>query len=315
MLRLQEVWMRTLEKSIPDVAGIRQDLFLCSDHHGRPGAWVYFGDWTWEHRVDYRGILWNEVLFDFDFPRWDQNVFWVHRLGMLLDALRIPHYVFPTGGKGIHVSLFLAPESRPKDWDWKDVRVSVWDWICQKLGIQTDKSRVNWSDTSQGALIRAEGGARLRPSTIDTWNGPNVIAYKFWSYSVTYATPLCTDSWRVNYPFAFRQWNAPNEILKQEPKKERESNPTRLPELIRKLVDYMAEGKDLCDYGRYSVAAHLISRGYTVSELVGLYSHCPDFRESITRSRLEGVARRWQERKLIPPSVGTIQDKCHCIKA
>ena len=49
MLRLQEVWMRTLEKSIPDVAGIRQDLFLCSDHHGRPGAWVYFGDWAWSH--------------------------------------------------------------------------------------------------------------------------------------------------------------------------------------------------------------------------------------------------------------------------
>jgi hypothetical protein len=211
----------------------------------------------------------------------------------------IPHYIWPTGGKGIHFSVFLDVHGYQREVGWREIRQAVYDRICREANVRSDASRVYWSDETQGALLRAEGGLRHRfPPDLLAWaderNGM-VTSYKYWVERPSWTQRVVTKPWEVFYPQRIRTWSPPQEWLPRPGEHNRErtrpSAGSSLPELIAKLIVACQRGHDLSDFGRFAIAAHMSVRGYDVEEIVNVFRGCPDFNEATSRRRIAGVAR------------------------
>ena len=323
LVEAQASWLDVLRGMLPAATmGVDQDLFLARNGpDGKsPGPWTHSDFWDPDKRADFRNVLWNELMFDFDHPSWIHNVVAAVRLQHALLRRSIPHYTFPTGGKGLHTSVFLDASGYQRLVDWQDIRMAVYNRLCIEAAISTDTSRVAWSDTTMGALVRMEGGLRWRVADLLTFQDRDehgkVPSYKFWVRTIPLDQPIVTRGWEVNFPGAVRCWKVPTAWLPEpEPQQRRTPGNTLalrggLPDVIRVLIAFMQGGGDLNDYGRFAVAAHMLSRGYDVNAVVDLYRPCPDFSERITREKVERMAKSG---KIRPPGNDAIMARCSAV--
>lgn len=299
-------------------AGVDQDLFLAGNRVGdsRPTAWIPDKFWDWDRRPAFRNVLWNELLFDFDHPNWRKNWSYALRLRNYCEARMIPSYVFVSGGKGLHLSLFMDASGRQRDCDWSEIRSVVYDHLCVDAGVASDPSKIHWRDTTMGSLVRMEGALRWIRATIETWEFARegrVPSYKFWVESPPKDRILVVKPWYVQYPPSLRLWKVPLDWLPDP----NAPKPTpiasvfpryELPDVIRRLVAYMAGGGDLSDYGRFAVGANLLRAGWDIEQIVPLYARCPDFNEKITRGKLRQFAENID--RLSIPGVKSITVRC-----
>jgi hypothetical protein len=303
----QQEWLQRLESQTHFARqGVLQTIFYARNRQpgpamNRPGVWVHaqIWDWTSSPRPDFRSVLWNELLFDFDHPRWRYNWAVALRLDRYLNDKGMPHYWFASGGKGLHCSLFMDAGGEQARLGWKHLRISLWNRICREAGVSSDPAKVHWNDSTMGSLVRAEGGLRYeRPQTLDTWEESFrdglLVLYKHWLDRPPKEKPFVTRPGQVEYPPAARLWRIPVEWL-PEPEPQVQFSPRPMGEsvqpLIRKLTEFMLSGGNLPDYGRFAVACYLLRAGWTVDEAVDVYRPTPNFNERVTRSRLEQLQR------------------------
>jgi hypothetical protein len=279
--------------------GIEQTPFLVPEHHGHPGTWMEAPWWDWENGSPaYRAIYWNEVTWDFDHHLWSHNWTAGTRLQMILERHKIPYTIWPSGGKGLHVHVFLEAPDR-NGTDWVDVRTEIFNRISYEAHVNADPTKVYWRDGSMGSLLRIEGGVRAVRPTLQTWDdrepGGYVRSYKYWASHVPREKRVCTKPWKVNYPSNIKIWRVPKAWIPppstDEPRNESYTD-APLPEILKKLLEFMQRGGDLSDFGRFSVAAHLVLRGWSMDEIVPVFQNCPDYNEAVTRRRLDQIIRK-----------------------
>ena len=301
--------------------GIDQNLFLASNrtdrkNFNRPGAWVPAEYWDVDQRADFRTILWNEVVFDFDYPLWTHNVSAALRLLAYFRRTYVPHYLWMTGGKGYHISVFLDAHGHQKIVDWTEIRAEVYNHLSLLAGVRSDSTRVYWGDGSMGGMLRMEGGQRLvRPDLVthdearDGW----VASYKYWTMRPQMERNLTVHARDVHYPGSLAMYSVPSIFLPNEEmvRRQREYHSSReIPDVIFRLVSFMANGGNLNDFGRMAVAKHLLAHGWDFERVVDVYRGTPNFKEWKTRERLETIL---QGGVTVRPGAKAIE--AHCVEA
>lgn len=132
-----------------------------------------------------RQILSREIVFDFDFDTWEKVRNNARKLKEYLDYFKIPYIMACSGGKGIHIHVFIDEKTlnlknedliiqRSIDLDIdiaKVLRKTIFDDIVKKVKIQVaspknrsglDTSKVYFSlQTGKGSMIRDFGCYRL----------------------------------------------------------------------------------------------------------------------------------------------------------
>jgi hypothetical protein len=297
----QKNWLSELFATGPLMRqGVQQTFFLARNRlpgpgMNKPGAWIRSDIWDYGNtRPDFRSVLWNELLFDFDHPLWRYNWSVGLRLDRWLNDRGIPHFWFASAGKGMHCSIFMDAHGEQVRLGWRHIRTSLWNRICREAGVSSDPSKIHWNDATMGSLVRAEGGLRfMRPTTLESWDErfPDgmLVLYKHWLDRPPPEKPLVSRPGAVEYPPRPRLWSVPVEWLPEpEPQVQfvpREPGQTVTP-LIRKLTQAMLEGFNMPDYGRFAVGAYLLRAGWSIGEVTEVYRNTPNFSEHVTVSRL-----------------------------
>jgi len=123
-----------------------------------------------------RSVLLNEVVFDFDCPDWAVIVEEAGKLVRYLEANRVPHLLASSGGKGLHIHIFLdlavhiTEEQRGKlerygiD-PFSLARVLVAESLIDDSGLDAvragiDWTKIRWSALAKGSMIRDFGARR-----------------------------------------------------------------------------------------------------------------------------------------------------------
>jgi hypothetical protein len=314
----QQAYFERLRAMLPMAKqGVEQTLFLCRNRNdNRPGAWVDADFWDWNVRPDFRTLLWNELCFDFDHPNWRYNWTAGLRLWNYNHEHAIPQYWFASAGKGMHCCIFMDVAGRQGSVGWAAIRAAAYNHLCKAARVATDPMKVYWRDTTMGSLLRMEGGLRFaRPKTLDaldeTFKDGQLVLYKHWIDRPPREKPLVTRPGRVEYPPSLSLWRFPMEWM-PEPEVERPYVPhettSDVRPIIRKLIEYMAQGGDLNDFGRFAVAVHLLRAGYTVEETAEMYQNTPDYNPSYTRRRLESLSVRIDS--VAVPGTKAILERC-----
>jgi hypothetical protein len=290
---------RLAEQSHIAAQGVTQTLFFarCKSDN-RPGAWLDASLWDWRARPDFRSVLWNEVLFDLDRPIWRHNWSTAIRLDNYLRARAIPRYWFASGGKGLHCSVFLYAGGAQSQLGWERIRTAVWERMCREARIVSDPMKIRYRDTTMGSLVRMEGGLRYeKPRRLETYDDifpdGTTVVYKHWLDRPPMERPEVTRPGKVEYPPAIHTWSVPSSWLPPPApppvRYEREVVSDVRP-VIRKLIEFMATGGNLNDFGRFAVAVHVLRAGWSPADATELYRGTPNFNAAFTRKRLESVA-------------------------
>jgi P4 family phage/plasmid primase-like protien len=117
-----------------------------------------------------RSVLRNEVVFDDDAPEWKDVYDRSSRIWKVLKERKIPATLWATGGKGIHIHVFLK---LPDDVDFDAARLLFWNDILDAAnvpkadrksgdgGLDIAKVKFTTKDPAKkGTLIRLEGAAK-----------------------------------------------------------------------------------------------------------------------------------------------------------
>lgn len=124
-----------------------------------------------------RSILPREIVLDFDAPEWGDVALEAGKLKAYLDAKGIPYWLAWTGGKGIHVHIFMQPSTKAfddgiqeaiKSGDMDVLRVAreaISGHLVQEAWLDTaraklDPLKVSWSKDTKGSMIREFGAMR-----------------------------------------------------------------------------------------------------------------------------------------------------------
>jgi len=130
----QQDWINLLQREAErHPMGVTQNMFLAKNADRElpiPKAWVNadFWDYDWSS-VDFRTILWNEIIFDIDFPNYKDVYNTAYRIIYTLKKLHAPHYIYPTSGKGLHISVFLDVNGRQNKVDWNVLRMGIFNYV------------------------------------------------------------------------------------------------------------------------------------------------------------------------------------------
>jgi hypothetical protein len=140
VVKLQHAWIKELQKY--SVEPVLEQHFMNS-------RWLpvdFCGRLLWT-----RSVLPNELLFDFDFKTGlETSEKWVRQVVDKLHKLDIPHYLFCTGSKGFHISLFFTPE---KDIDWQAARVAFFKYLKINRKYKIDPKKINFRKRSMVRII------------------------------------------------------------------------------------------------------------------------------------------------------------------
>lgn len=98
--------------------------------------------------IDDRTVAINEIIFDFDFSSYKKNAEYAKRVIDVLDRRKIKHYIFSTGGKGVHIHCWFSPIEFTKESNkelfleglsyglsWKNIRLWLWNDVLDEAGI------------------------------------------------------------------------------------------------------------------------------------------------------------------------------------
>ncbi|MGC8646930.1 MAG: hypothetical protein ACP5T9_05300 [Thermoplasmata archaeon] len=186
--------------------------FYKKDDHYTLGAWVEWNkDQPAPFAYDHRTVLTNEVVFDIDTQDWNE----VKRLALLLTnflSLKgIPYIMGQSGGKGVHIHVFLklahdflnsinffVSDDRldlPRE-----IRLAFFEWVSKNVNIDMhssilDRSLVSWSSNSKGHMVREFGGRKFVQV-----NGQWEVHYKTFIQSVPDSRVWVLSENDVAYP-------------------------------------------------------------------------------------------------------------------
>jgi len=91
--------------------------------------------------------------------------------------------------------------------------------------------------------------------------------------------------------------------------------PSNYPPCVQHALDLLQKGQSIPHFGRFLLAAYLLTIGKSVEEVVSLFARAPDFNERLTRYQVEHIAGlRGGGTKYTPPSCRTIQAHTLCFK-
>lgn len=123
---------------------------------------------------DHRTVLPNEVVFDIDEKDWRE----VRNIALLihnfLNLNSIPHVMGQSGGKGIHIHIFLklSPDIYKELSRYESsnidiprlIRLIFFKWVIENTGVKEsslDPSLVKWSSEGKGHMVREFGGRKF----------------------------------------------------------------------------------------------------------------------------------------------------------
>ena len=163
------------------------NLSLKSSKEYKPGFRYNIGKYEIH---DERNILINEIVFDFDWSSYVKNFSKAKFVADALNNRKIPHYIFATGGKGIHIHCFfkkiecttikqkkLMKEASSYDFGPKNVRLWFWNLILEEAGIE-EQFRGKYVDSKvvkfnyfagTSHLIRDCGGRKILRTPEETY--------------------------------------------------------------------------------------------------------------------------------------------------
>lgn len=163
----QSYWINSvLQKMKTDRA-----ILVSYDRRFRGKREPFFGN-GW---VQARQIMLNEVMLDLDVDDWTVQREEGGKLKRFLDSQGIPYVLGYSGNKGLHFHIFLDDATLRTIFDefndedpvdkYRFARKSVASFIIKGSGMDgkragVDDSRIDWSSSSQGALIREFGCIR-----------------------------------------------------------------------------------------------------------------------------------------------------------
>jgi len=148
------------------------------------GGFHKFSKWWWydeprKEPIDYYSVLLNELIFEIDIKEWKLCKKFALKIIDVLEAMEVPYYACPSGGKGIHIHIYfdcknfsekLMEKASRLGFESKHIRYWLWHKILDEAkfdnkyrgkGKAFDDSVINWSDAGKGHLIRAIGGKKL----------------------------------------------------------------------------------------------------------------------------------------------------------
>lgn len=272
-----------------------------------PGLWIPADIWPWEKRgPDFRTVAWNELIIDFD-DDWPE----VRRKSRVMrDFLRsegIPHYIFVSGGRGVHISVFM--DYQPYFLNWFDIRVSIAEWLQASTDVEFDMACVRgWADHTRGHLVRAEGGMRWHKVEGDGY----APAFKTLIRDIPEAKYVATSRGEVVIPLSPPElWPVPDELVRPVYRSKPEyplTGRTGIPPCVERMVASLKEGGKLTHWGNLCVGTHLLHAGWEEEAVVNLYRGSSRFSEQTTRAQLHSLVGYH------PPSHATIQSRglCDC---
>jgi hypothetical protein len=171
---LQRKWLEKLQAFSPAPIKLQCKRITDENPAGEPSYFTRYptlAEFRWENfdLADWRTVLPNEIVFDADFLKFTQAIYWARRLYVTLKMNGIPFVAGPSGGKGYHFHLFLDCRGVERITGWLRMRLALWNWILDRTGVP-DTLRaegngfcptvVRFSDRSPVHLIREFGSVK-----------------------------------------------------------------------------------------------------------------------------------------------------------
>ncbi len=126
-----------------------------------------------------RSMLRNEVVWDFDEPTYAANARFARVLHGCLREADVPHFVFSTGSRGVHVLLYVKMKPDTTDAEARGVREAVWEHFLEVSALKgvakVDRSVVGWTsrrmlhawaDTRKAPYAYTERPTSFQPTDI-----------------------------------------------------------------------------------------------------------------------------------------------------
>ncbi|MGC9138723.1 MAG: hypothetical protein ACP5G5_06960 [Thermoplasmata archaeon] len=163
------------------VRSATKDIIYLSNFYSNNGEYV-LGKWVaWNpgspppFPYDHRTVLNNEVVFDIDIKDWDMVRRYAQIIINFLNSNGIGHLIGLSGGKGVHIHVFLKISDELyfflKKLDTEDIdvareiRLAFFDWVLSNIPQPpenaVDRSLVSWSSESKGHMVREFGGRKF----------------------------------------------------------------------------------------------------------------------------------------------------------
>jgi len=141
--------------------------------------------------IDHRTIGSNELVIELDAQSYAQNVKYAEQITGYLKGQEIPHYVFWSGNKSLHIHMFLKIDIKEKENFelvreamkkgcniYRDIRLKQCKEIVEQAGLNpeiiglgkiVDLAKLHWDDIGgKNTLIRCCGGSNKKIDKVDT---------------------------------------------------------------------------------------------------------------------------------------------------
>ena len=228
---IQNDWIKKLE-SFND----NNKPILTTKWYTNPDGQIGLGRWVPLSNnpavVDEVTILPNEIVFDIDFKDFKYVKQYGKRIVMHLSQKGIPYIIGMTGGKGVHIHVYLNVkipaelsaellDAKQHGYSMRQLRMSIWRSILNEVKVDSnligrgksfDEAVVNYDDNSKGHMIRCFGGRK--PQKIDEV-GNSTYAYKYRVDDIPDKNYKIKDMKDVTYPDRIIPWTIPVGLIKK----------------------------------------------------------------------------------------------------
>lgn len=103
-------------------------------------------------------------------------------------------------------------------------------------------------------------------------------------------------------------------VAKRRPKRRHPSDSDAWPPCMAAILQRVKDGEDVAHVEKFSLAAFMLARGFTVEEVLGLFSGRADFDERTARYQVEHIAGlRGSRTKYLPPSCEKMRSLGMCV--
>ena len=186
--------------------------------------------------IDHRTIGSNELLIELDAKSFAQNSKYALQITGYLNSQEIPHYVFWSGNKSLHIHIFLhidikdpekqkiVREAAKKGCNlYRDIRLRLCTEIVEQSGLNKeiigigkiiDLAKLNWDDIGgKNTLIRCCGGANKKIDKVDS----SIIkgGYKTYLEAIPNQKPKENSFEDVEYPKVIDVWEIDETLVTQ----------------------------------------------------------------------------------------------------
>jgi hypothetical protein len=318
----------------------------------RPTKWIPWDEWNWDCRADFYTILPNEVVFDIDaniYSKCDhcglliesskflikaplyymcphcenfthiikrnityESIGLAKKVHARLKQLRIPFYLYASGGKGLHFEIFLKCHNELKNVDWKRIRSEFAEQVLAGINYIVDQEKDKWAVDktkwvwdeyrTKGSLLRLVGGKKV---------GYKTPLSKVPNYPV-FATAPDFPGWiQSHYVNPVERKSKPMS-QKYDRSKPMARNLAKLDFCVMSMVDQIKAGNHLSHLQNLAVGARCLCAGYSRQDIHEIYSHDPKYLATETEHQIDSILSMLEEGESKVVSCHTIQERGWC---